>query len=298
MSLPELAMNTNLKEAQLKHFLITGVSALALTVAATAASAECQIGSATGYTKADRGVASADMRRDLRSLREAAMILKQRNQEEACQQIVSVIDNMRKKGAMSGDQSGDQAANKDGMKDGQKAAGNNNTGDTRAANRQAGNRAGSGYDMTWQERSKQRMADAKPLDQAKGQLAASNLIGADVIGTGNDTIAEVNDVVMEPNGKAAYLVVGFGGFLGLGEDQAAIPFERLKVAYDNNGNATFYLGMTEEQLSQAPKFKRGTVDWVSDDNWRKKNDAFYQKTAGMNDNKPDNMKNAPKKESK
>jgi len=59
------------------------------------------------------------------------------------------------------------------------------------------------------------------------------------------------------SGKVAYAVMSFGGFLGIGEDYYPMPWTSLK--YDTNLGG-YRVGVTEDQLTGAPKFNRNT-DW-------------------------------------
>ncbi|KAA2237582.1 PRC-barrel domain containing protein [Salinarimonas soli] len=126
----------------------------------------------------------------------------------------------------------------------------------------------------------------------QGQFLASDLIGTRVVGQNNEAIGDVNDVVMGADGKAMAVLVGVGGFLGIGEKDVAIPFDQAKVMFDNNdgksggsgapnttgstaaggastgGNTAannasaashepqrIVINMTKEQLTQAPAFR-------------------------------------------
>jgi sporulation protein YlmC with PRC-barrel domain len=239
----------------MKSYLLVA-STLLLSLPASGALAECKIGTQTNYTDQDRSVNSAQVRQDLRQLRQAAIILKNHNRDEACQKVTDVIVALRQRSEAPVHETTDTA---------QKRA------DATPARKEHTARA-----KSWEEQSKAYSANAKSISQTKGRVSASNLIGADLVGTDNDTIGEIDDVVMTPDGKATYVVVSSGGFLGFGETQTAVPYNHLKVAYDNDGSAIFFLPMTEDQLSKAPHFKRGSVDWVSDENWREKNDQYYR----------------------
>ncbi len=64
--------------------------------------------------------------------------------------------------------------------------------------------------------------------QQQGQWLASKLIGTTVVGANNESIGDVNDVLLEKDGKAVAVVIGVGGFLGIGEKDVAIPFQSLE----------------------------------------------------------------------
>ena len=59
-------------------------------------------------------------------------------------------------------------------------------------------------------------------------VMASDLIGTRVVGANNESIGDINDVIMDRNGQIMAAVVGVGGFLGIGEKDVAVPFNALE----------------------------------------------------------------------
>ncbi|MGK9236470.1 PRC-barrel domain-containing protein [Inquilinus limosus] len=53
---------------------------------------------------------------------------------------------------------------------------------------------------------------------------ASKLIGVGIYGPDDQRVGEVNEILVDRQGKAQAIVVGVGGFLGIGEKNVAIPF--------------------------------------------------------------------------
>lgn len=72
-----------------------------------------------------------------------------------------------------------------------------------------------------------------------GVMRASELIGKDVYGANNEDIGEVDDVLINPNGQVIGVIVGVGGFLGIGETNVAVPMNALqfKPREANRGTA-------------------------------------------------------------
>jgi sporulation protein YlmC with PRC-barrel domain len=64
--------------------------------------------------------------------------------------------------------------------------------------------------------------------QQASDWRGSKLIGATVYGTDNSSIGEVNDLVLASDGKINGVVIGVGGFLGVGEHLVALPFDKVK----------------------------------------------------------------------
>ena len=60
------------------------------------------------------------------------------------------------------------------------------------------------------------------------QMMASDLIGTRVVSANNESIGDINDVIVDRNGQIMAAVVGVGGFLGIGEKDVAVPFNSLE----------------------------------------------------------------------
>jgi hypothetical protein len=79
----------------------------------------------------------------------------------------------------------------------------------------------------------------------------------------NNKIGEVMDVLVSQDGKIDALIVGVGGFLGMGEKDIAVAFDALKhTTRDNKVYLTMHA--TKDALKAAPGFTydRSTTTWV------------------------------------
>ena len=97
---------------------------------------------------------------------------------------------------------------------------------------------------------------AQPVVKADGYLA-TNMIGENVYnGTGDDAvnIGDVNDMVIAKDGKVEAVVVGVGGFLGIGEHNVAVEFPQLSWA-EKNGDRWLVYPATKEQLAGASRVR-------------------------------------------
>ena len=61
-----------------------------------------------------------------------------------------------------------------------------------------------------------------------GEWRASKLAGVNVYNEANEKIGDVNDVILDKSGKAEKVILGVGGFLGMGEHLVAVPFDKIK----------------------------------------------------------------------
>jgi sporulation protein YlmC with PRC-barrel domain len=59
-------------------------------------------------------------------------------------------------------------------------------------------------------------------------LRGSNLIGMDIFGANNEDMGEVDDVLVNRSGQVVGLVLGVGGFLGIGETKIAVPMNAVQ----------------------------------------------------------------------
>jgi sporulation protein YlmC with PRC-barrel domain len=57
---------------------------------------------------------------------------------------------------------------------------------------------------------------------------ASQLDGVNVYNQNNERIGEVDDVLVDKQGRIEAVVIGVGGFLGIGERRVAVPFNSLQ----------------------------------------------------------------------
>lgn len=102
---------------------------------------------------------------------------------------------------------------------------------------------------------------AAPAMKADGHLA-SNIIGENVYnGTGDDAakIGDVNDIVIDADGKVQAVVIGVGGFLGIGEKNVALDFAELDWA-ERDGDRWLVTSFTKEQLETQAAFDRSVYD--------------------------------------
>jgi sporulation protein YlmC with PRC-barrel domain len=92
-----------------------------------------------------------------------------------------------------------------------------------------------------------------------GEIRASKLVGTKVVNAANETIGDINEVILNGDGRVAALVVGVGGFLGMGEHDVALDFKSVRIETDNSamtnsGATTVRVNATKDQLKAAPQW--------------------------------------------
>ena len=106
-------------------------------------------------------------------------------------------------------------------------------------------------------------------------IGSDKVDGTAVYGADDRKIGSVQRVMIDKiSGKVAYAVISFGGFLSMGEDYYPLPWSNLK--YDTSLGG-YRVGITEDQLKGAPKYKSST-DWDWSDRARDREIYDYYKT--------------------
>ncbi|HEV7599670.1 MAG TPA: PRC-barrel domain-containing protein [Bradyrhizobium sp.] len=74
------------------------------------------------------------------------------------------------------------------------------------------------------------MAPATASDSAsyQGNWRASKLVGLSVYNDNNESLGSINDLLTDKSGNIKAVVVGVGGFLGVGEHLVAVPLDKIK----------------------------------------------------------------------
>jgi sporulation protein YlmC with PRC-barrel domain len=61
-----------------------------------------------------------------------------------------------------------------------------------------------------------------------GQWRASKLVGVDVYNNANEKIGDISEILMDATGKVTSVIIGVGGFLGIGQHDVQVELSKLK----------------------------------------------------------------------
>jgi sporulation protein YlmC with PRC-barrel domain len=77
-------------------------------------------------------------------------------------------------------------------------------------------------------------------------------------------IGEIMDVLVDREGKIAVLILGVGGFLGMGEKDVAVPFNAVQFKTKDNNKWYPVMNTTKDALKNAPgyKYDRTAMMWM------------------------------------
>src|SRR5689334_1392332 len=75
-------------------------------------------------------------------------------------------------------------------------------------------------------------AAASDTTSFKGNWRASKLVGLNVYNDSNESLGSINDLLTDKSGDIKGVVIGVGGFLGVGEHLVAVAFDKVKFVDD------------------------------------------------------------------
>jgi hypothetical protein len=105
--------------------------------------------------------------------------------------------------------------------------------------------------------------------QSADQLVFSKFKGTNVVGPNDESIGGVNDLLLDKSGKVVGVVVGVGGFLGIGQKNVAMDMSAFQIvpasagasppaAGNRNDDQTairLKVAWTKDQVQKAPDFQ-------------------------------------------
>ncbi|MDD5320295.1 MAG: PRC-barrel domain-containing protein [Methylococcales bacterium] len=104
---------------------------------------------------------------------------------------------------------------------------------------------------------------------------ASKIIGTNVKNPNGDKLGDIKDLVLDPeSGQVVYIVVAFGGVLGVGGKLFALPWKALHWTRDKE---YYVLDVDKSTLKKAPGFDK--KHWPDSSKWdqlREEVKEFYQ----------------------
>lgn len=80
------------------------------------------------------------------------------------------------------------------------------------------------------------------------------------------SVGQISDVIMTQDGQVEYVILGVGGFLGIGEQNVAVDFDALSMQPDpqNEGEYMIMISATQEQIENAPEFDPALIEGTAE----------------------------------
>lgn len=104
-------------------------------------------------------------------------------------------------------------------------------------------------------------------------LSASTMIGDNVVNPEGETLGKIEEIMLDmAGGRISYVVLSFGGVLGMGDKLFALPFEALTLDADHH---QFILNVDKETLKNAPGFDKDNWPKSADRSWLSSVYSYY-----------------------
>ena len=92
-------------------------------------------------------------------------------------------------------------------------------------------------------------------EQEETQLRAENLMGIEVVDLNGERIGEVTDLIFDENQKVTGVVVGVGGFLGIGKKEVGLKLDPAAMQEEpDTGQKTIVVNLNRTDFEAAPDF--------------------------------------------
>jgi sporulation protein YlmC with PRC-barrel domain len=90
--------------------------------------------------------------------------------------------------------------------------------------------------------------------QSDGELRARVFMGQPVHNAAGDTVGDINDLIFDHQGRITTIVIGVGGYLGMGEKSVGVSFETLTFKDGADNIRTIVVPLEKDALAKAPAF--------------------------------------------
>lgn len=98
-----------------------------------------------------------------------------------------------------------------------------------------------------------------------GIVKSQDVVGVSVKNFENEDLGKIEEVILDKHkGDVRYVVLSFGGFLGMGDDLFAMPWKIF--SYDENDDC-FKINVSKEKLKNSPGFDKDNWPNFNDQKW-------------------------------
>lgn len=135
---------------------------------------------------------------------------------------------------------------------------------------------------------------AAPMN-ATGEWRASKLVGVNVYNDQNNSVGEIDEVLIDHSGKVVGFVIGVGGFLGMGEHEVLLPFDQVRFVNEpvrSTSATTTNTNTANTAPTTRPATTGATANIAATANTRAQNEKWYPDHAVINATK-DQLKAMP-----
>ncbi len=114
---------------------------------------------------------------------------------------------------------------------------------------------------------------AQTGEQSKAPaFKAGTLLGKEVVNRQNQVLGVVRELVADERGQIRYVVLSYGGFLGMGGKRTAIPWERVEYSSETE---QVIVDVSVERIANAPTYTEANWPSTEETTWTARIDEYY-----------------------
>lgn len=125
---------------------------------------------------------------------------------------------------------------------------------------------------------------AQRTESKVDRISSNRLLGQNILFEGTeDVLGTINDIVLQPDGKALYAIVGAGGVIGIGQTEHAVPTKALSLNWQRDGeqkSVRVSLEMTEKELRGSPKLTMENAQDLTEESFVARNAEYFKAQGG------------------
>ncbi len=104
-------------------------------------------------------------------------------------------------------------------------------------------------------------------------LSTSTLERTNVVNTKGESLGTIEEIMLDlDSGRIAYVVVAFGGFLGMGDKLFAFPWDMMRVDTDHE---RVVMNVDKQKLENAPGFDKNNWPTAPTHEWLNEIHTYY-----------------------
>lgn len=102
---------------------------------------------------------------------------------------------------------------------------------------------------------------------------SNDVVGVEVRNLQDENLGEVEAIMLDKaSGQVAYVVLSYGGFLGMGDKLFALPWN---IFTYNVSNDCFTIPLDQNKLKNSPGFDKDNWPDMSSDTWKNSIRSYY-----------------------
>lgn len=110
-------------------------------------------------------------------------------------------------------------------------------------------------------------------DHSNNIVKSAEVIGVTVKNSEHEKLGKIEEIVLDKfSGQVHYVVLSFGGLLGMGDKFFAFPWKSISYAKDDK---CFILNVSKDKLKDAPGFAKDNWPDMAQEQWGRDIQTYY-----------------------